>query len=145
MNIGQHFTSAQRDNGDRFVKTKDDCPEWLKDAIQEAHQGDLPNDWIYSVCDAACCAIDDDELTDEDSLHEWADGQVDIYTKDLATWYADMCNSSTFSNAEGEAEDAGCESSDIDERLKVIQYYAISSIGRTILDAVKSNESNDDD
>jgi len=138
MNLSKFFVDDKRDNGESFVKTTDDRPEWLQDAIREAHCSDLPNDWIYETSRAVCGAIDDGALTDDDSLHEWSDSYVDVYTRDRMQWVSDMCLSGTFANAENEAEDMGCETTDMTERAGVLQYCAIRNIASIILQAYQS-------
>jgi len=141
MKLSKFFTTGTRDNGETFTTLTDDRPEWLQDAIREAHVSDLPNDWIYAECSAACDAIDDESLTDEDSIHEYADGRVDIYTKDLARWYADMCLSDTFASAESDAEDIGpSDDMSIDAQLRRLQYFACARIARTMLDAFNASK-----
>lgn len=115
---------------------KASAPQWLKDATYEAHAGMLPNDWVHAECYAACAAIDDGALT-EDTVSEHADGSVEVYTKDAATWYADMCLTSLFCNAEEEAGDA---EGTISERLTRIQYYALYTIASTIVQAHEASK-----
>lgn len=123
----------------RAVTLTDDRPNWLLEAIQEVHGNDMPRDWIYQECEAVCDAIDDGSLTDEDSLHEYADGRVDTYTKDRYDWAADMCLSSTFSEAEQSLEDAGGDNgADTVARLGLLQYYACERIARIILEAFEN-------
>lgn len=130
-----------------FVTLKDDRPEWLKDAIYAAHHdgGDLPNDWIYAECKAACDAIDDELLIDDNSVHEYADSRVDIYTKVLYRWAADMQLTDTWRHAEEEANEIGSDETNITKRMVVIQYCAIEFIARTMLEAVRENADDDDD
>lgn len=119
------------DNPRKVWTLTDEAPEWLQDAVYEAHQGTLPCDWIYEECKAAF----DAELEDEDAVHEHADSRVDIYTKNLAQWYADMCLTSTYGYAEDEAKDMGCADGDINRQLMAIQYCAIRFIASTIMQA----------
>jgi hypothetical protein len=58
MNLARWFEKRTRADGDVFVTTKDDAPEWLRDAVREAHQDDPPNDWTYGEAQAACEALD---------------------------------------------------------------------------------------
>lgn len=135
------FIKDKRDNGETFTKLSDDAPEWLKDAVQEAHAGTFPNDWIYAECASAYEAIKDGAITDEDSIHEYADGQVDVYTKDLYQWGADMCLTDLYSQAEDEANDLGDdEVGETEKRFAMIQYCAIAFIARTMLEAVEANK-----
>lgn len=136
MKLSEFWTSMKRNDGTDFCILTENAPKWLEAAVHEAHVGDLPNDWIHQECRDACIAIDEG-LTD-DGVHEHADGQVDIYTKDLARWYFDMCLTNTYSQAEEEATELGAIDGgppSLNQRLMVIQYCAIANITRTILDA----------
>jgi len=152
IKLGSFFKRGKRDNGESFVTLTDDRPQWLYDAVHEAHGKDLPNDWIYAECEAACDAIDDGSIDVEaryyqDAISEHTDGRVDIYTRDLYQWSADMCHSYTWSYAEEEAKDLGSADVDTEKRIAMIQYCAIQSIVDTIVEAWKEakEESADDD
>lgn len=137
MSLVDHFVKKIRasETGSRYFWTlRDNAPEWLHNAIRDAHQTDLPNDWIYGMCQLACEAIDDGSLT-EDTLSEFADSMVDIYTADRFHWAAEMCLSSTFGYAEEQAKEIGGESNDISDMLGKIQYFAIEYIAQVILNA----------
>jgi hypothetical protein len=90
MKLASFFETRTRDNGDKFVTCIDTTPEWLAAAIRDAHQGDMPSDWTYATILAVCEAIDDGSI-DEDRIGEFADAHVDIYTKAIYQWAADMC------------------------------------------------------
>ena len=135
-----HFVSETRDNGERFYTLADDAPEWLRDAVQEAHDGTFPDDWVYAECEAAMCAILGGALTDSGGLHEHADSRVDVYTKELYQWAADMCLTALFAEAEESANELGMEYEDTTKRLQVIQYEAICRIARVILEAWTENQ-----
>lgn len=122
-----------------FVRLKDDAPEWLRDAVREAHQGTLPNDWIFFQCRAACEAIDEMLPVDGDWLHDYVDGEVDIYTKERFVWAAHFCLTDTFSEAEERATELFGDEDDTAARLGVIQYCAIEFIAQTMLDAHINN------
>jgi hypothetical protein len=88
--------------------------------------------WIYEECRAAVEAFDDGTLTsDDDSDHEYADGRVDTYTKDLYQWAANFCLTDTWAEAEQEAKDVGLPD-ETDRRIACIQYAAIRQIAETI-------------
>jgi hypothetical protein len=145
MKIGDFFQKSTRDDGSTYVTLTDNRPDWLYDAVYEAHQSDLPNDWIYSECWAAACAIDDGALSDDDDLHEHADSQVDIYTNAVFRWQADMCLSSTYSYAEERANELGTDTSDMVKAVQTIQYCAIETIASTILQAWRNHEEESSD
>ena len=135
--IARYFKRDKRTDGKVFYTLTDDRPQWLQDAVHEAHAGDLPDDWVYETCSAAADAIDEGYLGADkygDDIHEWADGQVEIYTKPLLQWVADMCLTSTYSNAEAEADDLGSEGDTV-KRAMCVQYCAIRAIGQTMVDA----------
>lgn len=134
--ISEHFETKERANGDRFSTLKDDAPEWLGDAVYDAHNGCLPNDWVYEMARAAVCAIEEGSLN-EDSLGEWCDGMVDVYTKDLFGWSEQFCLTDLFSLAEEEVADMGAGDVDVslEGRIRIIQYCAIQRIALVILSA----------
>lgn len=101
-----------------------------------APRGCPPRDWIYEECSAAFEAIRTGELT-PDSAHQYADGRVEIYTKDLAQWYAEFCLSDTFAHAKDAAEYYGPPEDpfDVNRTLMQIQFCAIARIATAILEA----------
>lgn len=130
-NFASHFVIKTRESkhvgGESFVTLATDAPQWLATAVRDAHQGTLPNDWIYAECRAAALAFDEgalDDSEDDDSVHEHVDGQVDVYTQALYQWAADFCLTETFSTAEQEARDMGLPE-ETEKRLMSIQYAAI--------------------
>jgi hypothetical protein len=139
MNLARWFETRTRANGEAFVTIKDDAPEWLRGAVRDAHAGDLPSDWIYAECQAACEAIDEGTLSDEDDLHQHADDRVEIYTKALFAWAADMSGTTTWASAEEEAEEVGSNTGGCEERIRAIQFFAIKSIASSMLEAVAAN------
>jgi hypothetical protein len=151
--IYDHFETSYRGTGpacETFVALKDDAPTWLRDAVYEAHQGTLPNDWIYAQCRAAAELIDtrlghESWEDDADKIHEHADSEVDIYTRALYQWATDFCLSSLFAHAEEEANDFGDPSTDTVKRLSTLQYCAIQSITSTIVDAWRASLAAEDE
>ncbi len=124
------FTSKTRDDGTVFYTLSDDAPDGLLDAVQEAHRGAMPNDWIWAECKAAF--EEEADLTDPDALHEYADGRMDVYTKALHSWAADMCLTDLYSSAEEEANDLLPPTATTLERIGAIQFCAIQGIAATI-------------
>ena len=142
-NIASYFRSGTRDSGEKFYTLVDDHPEWLQDAVREAHLGDLPNDWIYAECRAAVEAFDANEL-DSDTVHEYADGRVDIYTRALYQWAADFCLTDMWSSAESEAADLGSNETEPEKWIAMIQYCAIRSIAETMRAACEKSEESEE-
>jgi hypothetical protein len=137
--LASYFERKERASGEKFYTLVDSRPDWLYDAVHECHSSDLPNDWIYTECQAACEAIDagdlDGDRYGDDSVHDYADDRVDVYTRALYQWAGNMCHTYVYANAEAAAGDSGTEKRSIEDRFKEIQYYAIVTITGTILDA----------
>ena len=71
-----------------FVCLKDGAPDWLADAVEEAHDGELPNDWRYGMCESICQILEEDGL-DPDTW-EIADRVAEVYTGRLLGWLNDL-------------------------------------------------------
>lgn len=84
------FERATRTNGERFTRLKEGLPQWMTDAVREAHGERLPDDWTYDACRQAAEAIsehEDRDAADEAAL-DWAANAVDAMTADVARWLA---------------------------------------------------------
>lgn len=141
MKLASYFETKTRSDGSAFVRFKDDAPEFLLAAIRDAHQGDLPNDWIWRVCFDVCIAIDTGVINvDEgewfDDCHGFANQNVEIYTRKLFQWLADVCLTTTFAQASEDADDVGTEDSSIEGRVRLIQYFAIRRIAEIVCKSV---------
>jgi hypothetical protein len=131
-NYAAHFETKTRESGETFTVLADGRPDWLQEAVREAHQGTLPNDWIYAECLAAVEAFDEGSLVGEDDdVHEHTDGRVDVYTKGLYQWAADFCLTDTWASAEQEACDMGLPE-ETAKRIACIQYAAIRHIADVV-------------
>ena len=88
--LSQAFEHKTRSNGDDYVCLKNGSPQWMQDAIHEAHENLLPNDAIYSLCErVADCFADADEESGEEELREALDEiEIPPYTKDRMVWFA---------------------------------------------------------
>jgi hypothetical protein len=144
MKYAAHFEKRGRENGEAFITLKEDAPGWLRDAVYEAHDGALPNDWVYAECFAACEAIDEGSITvspeiddDMEDVHGYVDARVDIYTKDRFRWAADMCLTELFANAEERATELCSDAMPMADRLGAVQYAAIERITEAMLEAVR--------
>lgn len=93
--VAEEFAAAfTRDNPRGVWSLKDESPEWMRDAIHDAHtDGRLPDDWIYENCASMVGSIAESSEADEVETCEIADGCVDIYTDALTAWLAsNACN-----------------------------------------------------
>ena len=80
------FVTDTRDNGDVFIKTKDDRPEWLTDLIHDAHGDKFSDDYRYQFISEALDAIADSGETEDDAQDRIYEIEPDVYTSALTAW-----------------------------------------------------------
>lgn len=137
-----YFQRKTRDNGEAFYTFVDDRPDWVYDAVMEAHDGEMPDDWRYDICDSLFAEIDED--TDEDDLHEIVDGLVDVYNADRTAWLAgNLYRASWVDEA---AEEFGIpDDGGIFGLIGMGQYLCIRQMAQIIFDAIKENAEEEDE
>jgi len=85
------FVSGKRDNGDVYIYTRKESPEWINDAIRAIHGDMFPNDWHYAVAYRLAmewqCLDPGDSDDMRDAARICADSMV-IYPHDVAQWLA---------------------------------------------------------
>lgn len=126
------FEDSVRDDGTRYTRLKDGCPEWIgSDLMLRIHKSvddRMPDDWIYqhaALIVGNMIGYDDPS----DSLSEIADGLVDVYNGQLSAWLAShqlnlfLCD---------EAEEEFGEAPDMARRLMLGQYLALSRMADCI-------------
>ena len=77
------FITDTRNNGEKFIKTKEGRPDWLENLIFTAHDDMLPDDYRYKFIEDALIMIADQ---DEDADLDCPEIEADIYTSDLTKW-----------------------------------------------------------
>lgn len=136
MKLTDYF---ERNARDKWSKA-DNMPEWLYEAIREAHDGEWPDDWRWDTCYAICDNIDDGE-TDPSSI---ADGLADVYTSDLIAWLAaDASRAEYVDEAYGEFG-PGKEFSVV-AAIGLGQYLCIEQMASILLAAVNANADDEDE
>jgi hypothetical protein len=134
-------TGQSKDDEQSFYTLKDDAPEWLQNAVSDAHRGTLPNDWTYAECYAAVVAYDEGYIREGDT-YDHVDSRVDVYTKNLFQWSTEFCLTETFTEAEEEAIDCDIGGRDIANKLQGIQHCAIRYITEVMVNACHENDAN---
>ena len=85
-----YFIGKRRETDNSYyLSLKDDKPEWLHDAVREAHGEMLPDDWKYTAIRDIVSGIS--EVTEgdlDDAEDEIIDGLIDTSYFELATWLA---------------------------------------------------------
>jgi hypothetical protein len=136
------FEVATRDvSGDlpedaRYVRTKDDAPEWVKAIVYEAHGDFLPDDWRYNVIQDALLWIADSD-DPEDSAGEFADSAVDVYTGARLAWLASNLTRPAYVD-EARAEFGADADSGITELIGLGQYMEASEVYGLVLHALET-------
>lgn len=92
-----YFTQSSRADGTSFIHLTDDRPQWLADAVRDAHDDEAPNDWRYHICRQLVDALTGYYAPDVSEI-EQGDVQVNIadaisdaestFTHDVLTWAA---------------------------------------------------------
>lgn len=136
--LATYFVSKTRDNGTEFVYLSEEAPQTLRDAVKEAHEDVLPNDWVYGtfadllqkISEYNCETVDE---IDDEYRHEIVDGCVDIYTHDLTAWLHENQALSYLEDAcEGFVKEDGAW-----QLLARAQYLAIDEIMRNVIESLK--------
>lgn len=139
--LAEAFVEDTRTDGSKFVRLRDGHPEWMRDAVREAHGGAGPNDWHYNAIRAMAEGLSERTFEAEtwdgfdaavcDACHELADSQVDDYTSALLLWLAEAPGAL---DACDEAAEEGLvdASADMETRIKCGQYRWYEQIGQTI-------------
>ncbi len=83
-----HATTRNTTSGtEPIVTLKDGTPPWLSQAIYEAHDGMLPDDWKFSTAQEACEAIaHGGGYENMQATAEQFAADADIYIADLQRW-----------------------------------------------------------
>lgn len=129
MTTSQYFTRATRDDGTGYTRLVDDQPDWLYDAVRDAHDGELPNDWRFETCAAIAALIDDGD----GDPHSIADGLVDVYTSDLLAWLTPERMAYVDEALEECLVDA---TTGVESIIRTGQYVCITHMASILVDAV---------
>lgn len=135
------FERAQRPpdstgtEGESFYRLKEGRPEWVYDLVREAHGEFLPDDWRYDCIHSALIAIADDG-DPEDGLHEFADGQVDVYNAARVAWL----DSSLYRGAycDEAAQEFGAEGQGVYEMIGLGQFAEASEVYSLVLQQLEA-------
>ena len=79
------FEKLHAPDGELYTRLREDAPEWLRDAVRQAHDDEIPNDWRYEKCAELWDAITDEGNAGMEP-YEFAEGLTDIYTSRLLDW-----------------------------------------------------------
>jgi len=130
------FNDQTRDGGKRFYSLRSGCPDDVSQLVQDCHDGELPNDWRYDVIVSILHDLDGTQFDENapmiDNASDIADGQVEVFNSDLATWLADQPARSDYIDQARE-EFGGLEDC-IWSQIKAGQYVAITQMVMEIME-----------
>ena len=147
--LAEAFTRDNRADGTAFTKLRDKCPTWLKGssvmlAIHSAVDDRLPDDWIYestaSIASTMTGYSADNAEDMRESVHEIADGMVDVYTSARMEWLAS--NVRNVQLCDDACSELGCEGSNLVSRVGIGQYLALERIASAIIGACDAEADN---
>ena len=147
MKIADGFIIKERNNNmetgdvEDYVSFADVHPQWLHDAVYEAHDEELPNDWRFSTALVIATALDEYEEDEEhdrldiDEVGDWAatvaDQLVDFENYKLLTWLAENLR-----RIDDEAiEELVTKDDGVIRRVQLMQYLAIEQMATIIANA----------
>lgn len=145
--LAEAFIEDTRADGSKFIRLRDERPEWMRDAVREAHGDALPNDRHYAAArDVALylaeCSIErsGDDFSDFDSdvcdaCSSAAESLTDVYTSHLIAWLHETPGAI---DACDEAAEEGLVSaeSDLETRIRSGQWRWYEQIGQALCAAV---------
>lgn len=143
--MSDYFKIDNRANGEAFVKLADDAPEWVLDAVREAHDGEFPDDWRYEMCERIFDGWHDGDWNpdDDDSMYEFADAAVDIYNMARLQWLAGHLERAAYCD-EAVAEYGWESIGDTYGLIGVGQLFCIRQMVDTIARAIVDNHETED-
>lgn len=120
--LSSSFEKRTREDGSSFWALRAGSPDWLRSAVREAHEDELPNDSRYELIRDAAVALSEGSFSDEEeareALYELALDLIPTYTGELLSWFA--AHPSRLSDCDQAAEDG---------RLSAISSYELLSEG----------------
>lgn len=132
------FEQRTRTDGAKFYSIRDGSPEWMRTLVHDVHDAlDVgPNDWCYEHTRMIASNLTDVEDPDEDTVHEIADGLVDVYTSALTAWASMRLEYAALAD-EAQTEGLVAENATYVQLLTSAQYIALQRMTDTIVAALK--------
>ena len=134
--LADAFETRTRNNGDEFRCLAANAPEWMNDAVQEAHGDLMPNDVSFDmVANAAGWIAGIDDRQDRyDACHEYASSCVSVYHSDRIAWLASHAHRIEYCDeAQGEGLVNDCAS--LSDRIAAGWYMEAQAVFNAIYDA----------
>lgn len=135
------FRTLKRDDGSTYVALQADAPEWTRDAVMAAHDGELPNDLRYVLISDAATAIADQIFDSADEARgaafDLAADLVPTYDCDLLAWFADR--PSRLSSCDDALDAYGKTFDDAHSLLSIGYRLAAEQLLQTLISEIDDN------
>jgi hypothetical protein len=101
----------ERADGSRFLALRLSAPDWMREAVHDVHDDELPGDWRYELALRAALALKEQpEAGSYELASEVAEDLCTVYTSELLAWYAEI--PSRLAYADDAREELGTGSAD---------------------------------
>lgn len=119
------------------------APEWVRNAVEEAHFGSSTCDWVFDIC-RLFFEFNGPKLMSnaniEDIAYEFAISECDSRAPKLAQWYQEHCLHEFMLCAEEDLEETDLGGYTISDHIRAAQIAAISRIAKTLMEAMLTKE-----
>ena len=137
--LASSLITDTRSDGSSFIKTAPDSPDWIIDAIREAHDGELPNDTRYALIQDCAQAIADRDFSDreeaEETVFEIARDITPGQSSSLLLWFS--ANTSRLHDCDEAAANGREELTSVFDALDVGYVYAVELTLRSLIESIE--------
>ena len=128
-----------REDGSSFIKTAPDSPDWIRDAIREAHDGELPNDTRYNLIEDCIQAITDRDFSDKEeagnAIFEMSRDVTPGQSSSLLLWFS--ANTSRLHDCDEALADGREELASVFDALDVGYVYAAALTLSSLIESIE--------
>lgn len=137
--LASSLITDTRSDGSSFIKTAPDSPDWIRDAIREAHDGEPPNDTRYALIQDCAQAIADRDFSDreeaEETVFEIARDITPGQSSSLLLWFS--ANTSRLHDCDEASANGREELVSVFDALDVGYVYAAELTLRSLIESIE--------
>lgn len=130
-----------REDGSSYWDLRSDSPDWLRSAVREAHEGELPNDSRYELIRDAAVVLSDGSFSDEDeareALYELSEDLCPLSSYELLQWFS--AHLSRLSDCDEALEETGSSVSSVADALGLGYRRAAESVLSVLISEIEEN------
>jgi hypothetical protein len=141
--LSSSFEKRTRDDGSSYWALCSGSPEWMRSAVREAHDGELPNDSRYELIREAAVALSDGSFSDEEeareALYELSPDLCSLSSCELLQWFS--AHLSRLSDCDEALADMGEPVSSVSDTLELGYRRAAESVLSVLISEIEENRS----